>query len=297
MVENWIDKFLSYLKFEKRYSLLTIEAYRTDLSQFLAFLQLIYPELAIDELGHFHIRTWLSGMRDLDTKPKTLNRKKATLTSFFKYLQKNGVVKKNPAMLLHSQKLPERLPVSLEKEETQRLFEQPCFPEDFTGLTDKLICEILYQTGLRRQELIQLKNEHISRSLLQLHIIGKGNKPRIVPIAQELLTLIDEYNNAKQQLEATPTTNTLLVLPDGKPLYPMYVYRTVKKYMALVTTRTKKSPHVFRHTFATQMMDSGANIQAIKNLLGHSSLASTQIYTHNSLSKLKEIHKRSHPKG
>src|SRR6185437_3078318 len=215
---------------------------------------------------------------------------------FFKYLLKKQLVGRNPVSLLHAQRLPERLPAYLKEKETELLLEELQYDEGFKGFTDRMICELLYQTGMRRNELLQLKETDIEWSLKQIRILGKGNKERLVPVSAVLLETIKEYIAEKQKLEEYDR-NHLLILENGMPLYAGYIYRTVKRYLNIITTQQKKSPHVLRHTFATHLLNNGANIQAIKDLLGHSSLAATQVYTHNNIEKLKEIHKLNHPRG
>jgi len=197
---------------------------------------------------------------------------------------------------LHAQRLPERLPVYLKESESEHLLHEIAFSEGFTGFTERLICELLYDTGMRRNELVQLKEKDIEWRLNQVRILGKGNKERLVPVSAGLLDALRDYIAAKQTLEVHDD-NYLLNTDAGKPVYPVYVYRVVTKYLGQTTTLKKKSPHVLRHTFATHLLNNGANIQAIKDLLGHSSLAATQVYTHNNIDKLKEIHKQNHPRG
>jgi integrase/recombinase XerC len=197
---------------------------------------------------------------------------------------------------LHAQRLPERLPVYLKETETQNLLEEVEFDQGFKGFTDRLICELLYATGMRRNELQQLKEKDIEWGLNQIRVLGKGNKERLVPVSPALLDTFRDYMAEKRKLE-TYDEQYLLNLENGNKLYAGYIYRTVTKYLGETTTMKKKSPHVLRHTFATHLLNNGANIQAIKDLLGHSSLAATQIYTHNNIDRLKEIHKQAHPRG
>lgn len=202
---------------------------------------------------------------------------------------------KNIVRQLHALKLPERLPIFLKETETEKLLEELAFDEGFKGFTDRMICELLYQTGMRRNELQQLKEQDVEWSLNQLRILGKGNKERLVPVSPMLLQSLKEYIAEKKK--EGYSREQLLVLESGQPLYAGYIYRVVNKYLNATTTLKKKSPHVLRHTFATHLLNNGANIQAIKDLLGHSSLAATQVYTHNNIDKLKEIHKLNHPRG
>lgn len=296
MIEHRITDYLQYLRFEKRYAQHTLGAYERDLSQFNAYVS---SQFGLDDervITHFHIRSWLATFKEQDLQATSINRKLSAVNSFYKYMLKMQVVKKNPVRQLHAMRRAERLPVYLKEQETEHLLEEVQFEEGFKGFTDRMICELLYQTGMRRSEIVNLKEKDIETSLKQIRILGKGNKERLVPVSPALLSDIDDYINEKRKLENHDTTH-LLVLESGQPLYAGYVYRVVKTYLSSTTTLHKKSPHVLRHSFATHLLNNGANIQAIKDLLGHSSLAATQVYTHNNIDKLKEIHKKAHPRG
>jgi len=296
MFDDKLSDFIQHVRFEKRYSAHTLKAYDNDIRCFRDFLQATYNISSIEAVSHFHIRGWLAEMKEAKNTARTLNRKLSSLSAFFKFLRTSGYIDKNPIRKLHSQRLPERLPVSLKESETNYLLEEIQFEEGFTGTTDRLICELLYATGMRRNELQQLKENDIEWGLGQLRILGKGNKERLMPVSAALLDTLRDYVTEKRNQEVHDDVY-LLNIKNGKPLYANYIYRTVKKYMSQSTTMKKKSPHVLRHSFATHLLNNGANIQAIKDLLGHSSLAATQIYTHNNIDKLKEIHKQNHPRG
>lgn len=297
MFDSYLPSFVHYLRFEKRYSPHTIESYEGDLVQFRDYLSNHYPEIdSFRDISHHIIRSWLADAKTEDKlSAATLNRRRASLSSFFRHLMRAGVIDANPVKHLHGQRMPERLPQFIRENEASYLLEEHSFGEGFKGATDRLICELLYNTGMRRQELVALKETDVEWSLRQLRVLGKGNKERLIPLSEALLEAIKIYIAAKPEAEAGQ--HNLLVLESGKPLYPGYVYRVVQKHLAQTTTVQKKSPHVMRHTFATHLLNNGANIQAIKDLLGHSSLAATQVYTHNSIAKLKEIHKAAHPRG
>lgn len=297
MVEQWQTDFLQFLRFEKRYSQHTLTAYTTDLNQFHNYIKEEYDGLPLQELTHFHIRGWLADLKEKAQTARTINRKLSSLNSFYKYLLRHSLVEKNPVKQLHAQRLPERLPSYIKESEAEHFLEELQFTEGFKGFTERLICELLYQTGMRRNELLQLKERDIEWSLKQVRILGKGNKERLVPLSPMLLETLKDYVAEKKRTLKSYDETHLLVLETGEPLYAGYIYRVVKKYLSSATTLPKRSPHVLRHTFATHLLSNGANIQAIKDLLGHSSLAATQVYTHNNIEKLKEIHKLNHPRG
>lgn len=296
MIGQRITDFLQYLRFEKRYAQHTRTAYETDLSQFQQYIKAQFDIDAIADISHFHIRSWVATFKDEGLAARSINRKLSGLNSFYKYLLRLGVVEKNPVKQLHALRLPDRLPMYLKEREMQNLLEEITFEEGFKGATDRLICEMLYRLGIRRSELINIKENDIEWSLKQLRVLGKGNKERLVPLSSEMLNTFRTYIQEKKSLPVDDTHH-LLVLETGRPLYESYVYRVVKHYLSQVTTLSKRSPHILRHTFATHLLNNGANIQAIKELLGHSSLAATQVYTHNNIDKLKEIHKLNHPRG
>lgn len=296
MLDKRLQDFLQHLRFERRYSPHTLTAYSRDIKMFGDYLEATYGISEVDQVSHFHVRSWLADMKDNKMTAGTLNRKLSSISAFYKFLRKNGFTTQDPIRKLHAQRLPERLPVAIKDTETQFLLEEVQFQDGFVGQTDRLICELLYATGIRRNELLVLKESDVEWGQKQLRITGKGNKERLVPVSDALLDSLRQYLQDKKALENS-NNHFLLVLDNGEPLYAMYVYRTVRKYMSQCTTMKKKSPHVLRHSFATHLLNNGANIQAIKDLLGHSSLAATQIYTHNNIDKLKEIHKQNHPRG
>jgi integrase/recombinase XerC len=296
MGTSYVSTFLQYLKYEKRYSPLTSLAYEKNLRDFFAYLLTTYAIEDIKQIKHLHIRSWLASLKEAKQTATTINRKQSVLRSFFKYAQTQNWILTNPISTLRSLRTPERIPIFLKDEETEFLFEELSFGEGFKGFTDRLILELLYQTGMRRAELLALKEQQIEWSLHHVRVIGKGNKERLIPISKHLESQMQAYINEKKRLFENPNTS-FFILENGQNLYAGYVYRLVKKHLSATTSLKKKSPHVMRHTFATQLLNNGANLQAIKDLLGHSSLASTQIYTHNHISKLKDIHKKNHPRG
>jgi integrase/recombinase XerC len=235
-------------------------------------------------------------MMEKDISPRSINRKLSTLKSFFKFLMRKGIVKKNPLSKVLAPKTSKRLPVFVEQTGIERLLTQIEFPEGFEGSRDKMILDLFYGTGMRRSELNNLKETDIDSYNAQIKVLGKGNKERIIPIQPQLRSALREYIDIKNQSIAHPSI-FLFVNREGKLLNESNIYQIVKKYLNLVTTIDKKSPHVLRHTYATHLMNNGADINAVKELLGHASLAATQVYTHNTIDKLKNIYKQAHPKA
>lgn len=292
-----IHAFLNYLAFEKRYSKNTILSYENDLSAFFQYLSIEYQLSDIKEITPALIRSWLASLKEKKATSKTINRKISSLKSFFKYQLKLQHISVSPVATISSLKISRRLPSFIEEKDLNTLLKNDFFPSTFAGKTDFLIFEILYQTGIRRNELIHLRETDIDRSAGSIKVLGKGNKERLVPVNNQLLKSIDEYNSEKRRILGELSENFLLVNKKGKKLNPKYVYNVVKRNLAKVSTNERKGPHVLRHSFATHLTNNGAEINAIKELLGHSSLASTQIYTHNTIEKLKEVYKRAHPKS
>ena len=289
-----IQSFLDYLRFEKRYSQHTLISYQNDLEQFFAFLTQ-YDNLAIEAITPIYIRSWLAELKEESTSAKSINRKISALKSFFKFMMKQGVIDQTPMATVVSPKINKRLPAFVEEKNTNTLFTHVEFSDDWKGKTEWLILALFYNTGMRVSELINLKENQVDENYGQLKVLGKGNKERIIPISKELLTEIKNYV-AQKPLRLEGVTE-IFVNEKGKPLYSKYIYNSVKKYLSAVTTLEKKSPHILRHTFATHLMNNGADLNAVKELLGHSSLAATQVYTHNTIEKLKDIHKKAHPKA
>lgn len=287
-----IQPFLDHLRFEKRYSQHTLISYQTDLEQFFAYLSSQFDGPSVSEISPMFIRSWLAEMKEEGMESRSLNRKISALKSFFKYQLKNGVIAQSPMTTIVSPKLNKRLPVFVEEKDIKTLFDHVEFSDDWKGRTEKLVMQLFYSTGMRLSELIGLKESQLDVSLSQIKVLGKGNKERIIPISQELVQALQTY--IKEKPMASPK---LFQTENGKPLQPRQVYAFVKQYLAAVTTIQKKSPHILRHSFATHLMNNGADLNAVKELLGHSSLAATQVYTHNTIEKLKEVFKKAHPKA
>lgn len=292
----FVQSFLNYIEYERRYSKHTLESYGNDLEQFGLYLKSEYQKEEMELASHLEIRSWIVQMMEHKISPRSINRKLSTLKSFFKFLMRKGVIKKSPLSKVLAPKTSKRLPVFVEKSGIEKLLTDIEFPEGFIGVRDKMILDLFYNTGMRRSELNNLKETDIDSYNAQIKVLGKGNKERIIPIQPQLRTALREYIDLKNQSTATPSIY-LFVNQEGKLLNPSNIYQIVKKYLNLITTIDKKSPHVLRHTFATHLMNNGADINAVKELLGHASLAATQVYTHNTIDKLKNIYKQAHPKA
>jgi integrase/recombinase XerC len=292
-LDNKKDSFLQYLQFEKRLSNHTLVAYTNDLSQFFTYLNTTYEIKNISEVNYSIIRSWIVSLMEQKISSRSVNRKISTLKTFYKYLLRQNIVVENPMLKILSPKTSKRLPVFVEKDNMDTLLDNITFGNDFEGIRNKLILELFYATGIRLSELINLKEINVDLGLCQLKVLGKRNKERIIPFANELKRSIEKY----LKIKVNTTEERLLVTKNGKKLSEKFVYLLVNNYLSQVTTIDKKSPHILRHTFATHMLNNGADLNAIKELLGHANLSATQVYTHNTVEKLKNIHKQAHPRG
>ena len=296
-LSNEINAFINYLKFEKRYSRHTLRSYTDDLEQFSNYLLVQFNSLPVKDINAPIIRSWLASLKEEGLASRSITRKISSLKSFFKFLMRAGELSKSPLVTISSPKSSKKLPSFVEEKDMETLFRHVEFPEDWGGLTARLVMQLLYQLGLRLSELINCRESEIDFSNKNIKVLGKGNKERIIPVRGELLQEIRVYITEKNTFFEQPEKNYLLVNERGKRLYPKYVYRLTRKYLHLITTIEKKSPHVLRHSFATHLTNNGAPLNAVKELLGHSSLAATQVYTHNTIEKLKKVHKNAHPRG
>ena len=290
-----IQIFLDYLKYEKRYSKHTIIAYQNDLEQFFQFLVSQFDTPELSTLTGTMIRSWLAEIKEDEISSKSINRKISSLKSFFKYQLKTGALLKSPMGTIIAPKVSKRLPMFVEQIDMDNLFKHQQFSDDWNGRTERLVILLFYSTGMRLSELIQLKESQLDAAYNQVKVLGKGNKERIIPISKELIVQLQNYINEKPNKLAA--ISNLFITNKGNPLQPKSVYTFVKKSLSEVTTIQKKSPHILRHSFATHLMNNGADLNAVKELLGHSSLAATQIYTHNTIEKLKEVFNKAHPKA
>jgi len=290
-----IESFLRYLQFEKRYSKHTLDAYAVDLEQFGAFI--IQENILIDQVQYAEIRLWVISLVEDGLHPASINRKMASLRSFYKFLLKRQLIKYDPSQRLQALKVPKRLPDFIQEKDINQLFDNQTFNNDFFGVRDKLILELLYGTGMRRAELLNLTDASINFQKRQIKVLGKRNKERVIPVTKTVISLMEEYLSMKRHHFGPLETDSLIVTDKGEACYPNLIYRTVVKKLGGVVSLKKKSPHVLRHTYATHLLNNGADLNAVKDLLGHSSLAATQVYTHNSLEKLKKVFQQAHPKA
>ena len=297
LAQDSIRSFLDYLKYQRRYSAYTIRSYHDDLMQFFGFLETQFGEVSLDAIGHNHVRSWLASIKERDITSKTINRKISSLKSFFKYLVKTGVVAQTPMLRVITPKVSKRLPEFIGESDAGKLIGSLKRTDDWKSLNTRILITLFYTTGMRLSELVNLKESQVDFGKKQVKVLGKGNKERIIPIGQEIVGMIAEYIKYKKK-EFESVDNTLLVTEKGKKMYTKYPYLLVRSFLGSeVKTLNKKSPHVLRHSFATHLSNNGADLNAIKELLGHSSLAATQIYTHNTIEKLKTVYKKAHPKA
>lgn len=289
-------RFENYLKYEKQYSAHTLKAYSRDLAQFYDFVQVEF-DLEGLKAKHYHIRAWIVSMMQQEVTSRTINRKISVLRSYFRFLQKTQERSDNPTDKIISPKIGKTLPTVLHTYQLDMLFSEVAFPEGFQGVRDRLLLKLLYATGMRNAELVNLQVRNIDFSAKSLKVKGKGSKERLVPLIPELLRDIKEYLLLRADVFEEMDEEYLVLKDDGQKVYPKFVYNLVRKYLAQVTSLQKKGPHTLRHSFATHLCDEGADLSAIKNLMGHASLASTEVYLHNSIAKLKEVYKKAHPRA
>lgn len=295
MLQTQIHSFIDYLTFEKKYSRHTITSYQNDLSQFIEFINIDSQNSDAKEINYQIIRSWISELVENEISAKSINRKLSTLKSFFKYLQRLKMIENNPMSKLSGPKIPKRLPVFVDEHDMEKLFSNIKFEATINGLRDKLILDLLYQTGIRRSEISSLKEIDIDNQNNTIKVLGKRNKERLIPISIDLKRNLNEYISVKQKQNLSDMY--LLLNNKGEKMSEQNIYQIVKKYLSLITSIHKKSPHILRHTFATHLLNNGADINAVKDLLGHANLSATQVYTHNTIDKLKKSYKQAHPRG
>ncbi len=294
------EAFIHYLKYEKRYSKHTITSYEGDLNQFHAFLshQIKAQSIDFQKLDEHIIRRWIVYLIENNISARTVNRKVTTLKTFFKYLLKENKLKINPLDKVLTPKSEKNLPFFVDQHNMDILLDDFDFTDDFEGVRDKLIIEIFYFTGIRLSELTELKIKNINQKECYIKVHGKRDKERIIPYPSHLNQSINQYLQYRNQVNAPSNQDEpFFITGKGVKIYTKLVYRIVNKYLDAITTIEKKSPHILRHTFATHMLNNGADLNAIKEILGHANLSATQVYTHNTFEKLKDIYKQAHPRG
>jgi integrase/recombinase XerC len=292
-----IAEFLNFLKFEKRYSRHTLISYQTDLEQYASYLHNLYEMDDLTAAQTLHIRSWMAAMKSEGQSSRTIVRKHSAVRSFYKYLFKKGRVQAIPGTGLPTPKVQKRLPVFAKEEEMLVLIDNlEAASEDWKSANARLLITLFYTTGMRLSELIGLREDQVDRKRMQIKVLGKGNKERIIPLLPELGQTLDWYREEKRKRWGGEG-DYLLLTEKGKKLYPKYAYLLVKQWLGQASTLDKKSPHTLRHSFATHLLNHGADLNAVKELLGHASLAATQVYTHNSVEKLREAHRKAHPRG
>jgi len=290
-----IPQFTEYLLYEKKYSPLTVNAYEKDLSSFLAFIIENFEEKDLAKINYSLVRSWIIHLKEKGVSNRTVNRKMSSLKTFYKFLLKTGQIAVSPLAKHKSLKVSKEVQIPFSDKEVGAVISN-FQAKTFTELRDKLIVELLYSTGMRRAELINLKVQDLDLSKKQLKVLGKRNKERIIPLLSSVISTLQEYLIERETL-VSEQFEYLLITNKGKKIYEVLVYRVVNNYFSRVSTKTKKSPHILRHSFATQLLNEGADLNSVKELLGHSSLASTQVYTHNSIKELSKVYQKSHPRN
>jgi integrase/recombinase XerC len=290
----YLEAFITYLSTEKRYSPHTVQAYKTDLLAFIDYLSVTYEVDQPQLVAPVMIRSYIVELMEAGFDPKTVNRKLSSTKSYFKYLRKTERIKVNPAATINAVKTKKVLVSALSEFEMQDLLDEGYFENDLNGCRSRAIIELLYATGMRRAELIELKYDTIDFANKLIRVTGKRNKTRIIPLTQSALAALEQYLSHPDR--AASVEAYLFVTDKGKKLYPELVYNTVKRYLSFVTTLNKKSPHVLRHTYATHLLNNGADMNDIKELMGHANLSATQVYTHNSFEQLKSVYNQTHPR-
>ena len=293
---SYQESFIDYIKYEKRYSSHTVIAYKKDLDQFVQFSIEMVGDFNVKEIDTKLVRAWVVSLMEQNLTPRSVNRKVTTLKSFFKFLMKEHVVENNPATQLPLPKIRKKLPGFVEENNLNHLLDDGFFSDDFAGLRDNLIITLLYGTGIRLAELLKLKESDFNKKEHLIKVLGKRNKERVIPYPADINNLLELYVNKKSETIGSKTER-LLVTANGKPVYEKLIYRVVKNNLAKVTLLEKRSPHILRHTYATHLLNRGADLNAVKELLGHSNLAATQIYTHTTFERLHDIYKQAHPRG
>jgi integrase/recombinase XerC len=292
-----IDSFLKYLQYEKRVSKHTLTAYAGDLAQYDDFIKQVFPDHTPQTADYGMVRSWIIQLVDNGIKPASANRKIASLKTYYKFLMRQEVIKKNPMTKIRVLKTQKRLPSFVKEGEMINLLDHTVFENSLDGWRDKLVLELFYATGIRLSELITLKETQVDIRSQTIKVLGKRNKERVIPFPKSIVPILKEYLRIRNREVTMKDHGFVFVTDNGEACYPMMVYRIVKKYLDENVASEKRSPHVLRHTYATHLLNKGAEINAVKDLLGHSSLAATQVYTHNSMEKIKKAYDQAHPKA
>ena len=289
--------FIQYIKFEKRFSPHTVMAYESDLDQFFRYALETYETELPADVNHSMVRSWIVSLMENKITPKSITRKVTALKSFYKFLLRNGDITTNPMQKVQAPKISKRLPVYVEEQNMKILFSEVDFGEGFIGVRDRMLMELFYATGMRLSELVNLTERDFDLGNCQVKVLGKRNKERLIPFADPLKALVIQYLGEKRKQAFSEQSERFFVGKDGQPISPKKPYTIVNKYLKQATTISKKSPHVLRHTFATHMLNNGADLNSVKELLGHANLSATQVYTHNTIEKLKKVYKQAHPRA
>ncbi|MBU3010155.1 tyrosine-type recombinase/integrase [Polaribacter vadi] len=290
-----IDSFLEYLSLEKKYAHNTVTAYKNDLISFRDFLATEFNQENLSEVHYNQIRTWIVSLVDLKISNRSINRKVSSLKSFYKYLQKTHQIEINPLSKHKALKVEKKIQVPFNTKEISEVINLVSHQSDFTSVRNKLIIELFYSTGIRRIELINIKERDINLSESTIKVLGKRNKERYIPLLKSVSQTLKKYLKLKQEFSIG--LEELFITEKGNKIYENLVYRIINSYFSRVSSKEKKSPHILRHSFATHLLNEGADLNSVKELLGHSSLASTQVYTHNSLEAIKRVYNQAHPRS
>lgn len=296
MVKN-LQAYQDYLQKEKNYSLLTLRAYLDDIKSFQNYLLENHDQLPLEEINYSQVRSWIVALVESGIANKSINRKISSLKSYYKFLLKIKQIEFNPLFKHKSLKVPKKVQIPFSEKELTSVLEIELIENDFGSIRNKLIIELFYATGIRRAELINLKTNNIDKHNKTLKVLGKRNKERIIPLLDCTIDLLNIYNEERNKLIQIQNPELLILSKNGKKLSETFVYRMINSYFSTVSEKVKKSPHVLRHTFATHLLNNGADLNSVKELLGHASLSSTQIYTHSSLSELQKVYKDAHPRN
>ncbi len=289
--------FIDYLLLEKKYAVLTVNAYTKDLEDFWGFLDNTYDSRSIKEVNYGQIRNWIVTMVEGGLSNRSINRKLSALNSYYKFLLKVGDVDKNPLAKHKALKTNKTIQIPFSEEEIHTVLDELNFDDDFESIRNKLIIELFYSTGIRRIELVDLKLTSVNLNTRTLKVLGKRNKERIIPLLDTVQKTIVNYLKKREELPEIIDQESLFLTKKGIKIYEVLVYRVINLYFSEASTKVKRSPHILRHSFATHLLNQGADLNAVKELLGHSSLAATQIYTHNSIAELKKVHIKAHPRS